>query len=229
MGLLKNTITVEKEIFEKEVYKGMTKSLEDAYNMFLSRFENQCEVSYYSNKYLLLTNSVGEVYEIHNYTYAYPTKDSNKIEAYNFFDGLDRIRKVTILNDDVIIEKYNFRDHNAKVSLLKLTKDTIDLARLFSDRDENLRSFVAKEIAYGSYPFMRTLKKQSDIELIELTTDIPDSNTSYLSCDGNIVAAIPGQSFYKNCITQLDYMRILKEKSAKEQAAKEKEIELIKK
>ena len=38
MGLLKNTITVEKETFEKDVYKGMTKSLEDAYNMFLSRF-----------------------------------------------------------------------------------------------------------------------------------------------------------------------------------------------
>ena len=30
MGLLKNTITVEKETFEKDVYKGMTKSLEDA-------------------------------------------------------------------------------------------------------------------------------------------------------------------------------------------------------
>ena len=219
MGLLKNTITVEKETFEEDVYKGMTKSLEDAYNMFLSRFENQCEVSYYSNKYLLLTNSVGEVYEIHNYTYAYPTKDSNKIEAYNFFDGLDRIRKVTILNDDVIIEKYNFRDHNAKVSLLKLTKDTLDLARLFSERDENLRSYVAKELANGSYFFMQTLEKQSNIELIELTTDIPDSNTSYLSCDGNIVAAIPGQSFYKNCITQLDYMTILKEKSAKEKEA----------
>ena len=215
MELLKNTITVKKETFEKTVYKKMTKSLEDAYNMFLSRFDEQCKVSYYSKKYILLTNSIGEEYEMPDYTHAYPSKDSEKIEAYDFFPVMDEMLKVTIMDDDVIIENYNFIDNYANVSLFKLTDATKDLARThYSVQDENLRSYIAKKLAYRNDMFIQTLEKQSAIELKELTTDIPNSNTSYLSCDDNILATIPGQSFYKNCITNLDYLTILKEKSA---------------
>ena len=60
MDILKNTITVKKDQFEENVYKGMNRSLEDAYNILLSRFENQTEVSYYSELSILLTNSDGE-------------------------------------------------------------------------------------------------------------------------------------------------------------------------
>ncbi len=208
MDILKNTITVKKDQFEENVYRGMSRSLEDAYNILLSRFERQDEVSYYSEISILLSNSEGEVYEMPDYTHIHSIKDSGSIEAYDFNDGLDCMRKVSIINDDVILERYNFRENKVRATLYKLTPGTIALARDCSKKGKDLTSYAAKEIVAGCFPFVRTLQKQSDIEI---TADRDDPFVYYLLCDGERVEeTVPGQSFYKDCVDNLDYLGMLK-------------------
>lgn len=213
MDILKNTITVKKDQFEENVYRGMSRSLEDAYNILLSRFERQDEVSYYSEISILLSNSEGEVYEMPDYTHIHSVKDSGSIEAYDFNDGLDCMRKVSIINDDVILERYNFRENKVRATLYKLTPGTITLAKDYSQKYKDLASYAAKEIVAGCFPFVCTLQKQSDIEI---TADRDDPFVYYLLCDGEIVAeTVPGQSFYKDCVDNLDYLAMLKKKVEK--------------
>ena len=174
----------------------MNRSLEDAYNILLSRFENQTEVSYYSELSILLTNSDGEVYEMPDYTHIHSVKDSGSIEAYNFNDGLDCMRKVSIVNDDVVLERYNFRENKVRATLYKLTPATMKLAREYSHKDRDLASYAAKEIVGGYFPFICTLQKQSDVEI---TADNSDPFVYYLLCDGERVAEFaPGRSFYRD-------------------------------
>ena len=213
MDILKNTITVKKDQFEENVYKGMNRSLEDAYNILLSRFENQTEVSYYSELSILLTNSDGEVYEMPDYTHIHSVKDSGSIEAYNFNDGLDCMRKVSIVNDDVVLERYNFRENKVRATLYKLTPATMKLAREYSHKDRDLASYAAKEIVGGYFPFICTLQKQSDVEI---TADNSDPFVYYLLCDGERVAEFaPGRSFYRECSDNIDYFSLLKKKAEK--------------
>ncbi len=211
MGCFKKKLTINKDEFERVRKIPLSKSLEDAFNHELSRFDNN-EPVFGSELYQKLTNEGGDVSYFDHFMGITSANKNGIIQGiYCIGPNETDLHKVTMIYDMIIDEKYDFNNDTATVTLSKVNEEYWQ--EIFVDmkipRSRYVKSLVWEEQGYeSSLDFLGGLKIQKvhigDIDAIVCN----DWDGTTISSD-----KASGNSFYTECVNRFNYYDMLLSRS----------------